>query len=105
MKPKHESLKSPENLQGIYTKWAYNEIFKYIVEHPNKRPIEAVEDFLFMVDHAAMDAKTGEQSFIFSVAYDTAYYVYDNLMGKSAKDILKVHKQLIREAEMSDMMR
>ena len=98
-------LKNPENLQKTYVKWAYNEIFKYIIDHPNKRPIEAVEDFIFMVDHVAQEAKTGEKSFMFSVAYDTAYYVYDNLMGKSAKSILKLHKQLIKEAEMADMLR
>lgn len=92
-----------EKLQNIYIRWSYNEIFKYIIEHPNIRPLDAIDDFIYMVDHASVEAKTGEQSFIFSVAHDTAQYISDSLSLKVLGELSEYNENEIRIAEAVEL--
>lgn len=99
MKTRYE-IKNPENLQKAYVKCAYTEIFKYIVDHPEKRPRDAIEDFLYLVDCAACNSKNGETSFMFSVFYDTGMYVLDSLIFPNhPENIVRRHQEMMLEAE------
>lgn len=64
-----------------YKKWAVNEIKVYILIHPDLGVREAVEEFRTLMDDLACQAKTGDASFIFSVAYDTATDILDWLLN------------------------
>lgn len=67
--------------EADYKNWAATEIRKYINEHRKSEPINAVEDFRYMMDHLACAAKDAKRSYMFSVGYDVATDILDVLLG------------------------
>lgn len=64
-----------------YKRSAIDEIRFYLSEHENEDPILAIEDFRYMVDVFACDAKNGSANFMFSVYYDVATDILDTLLA------------------------
>lgn len=82
--PKDWSMKGGDDIlfqYQSYKNWAVNEIKVYILAHPELGVREAVEDFRTLMDDLACRVKTGDASFIFSVAYDTATDILDWLLN------------------------
>lgn len=93
-----------EKLQDIYIKIAYNEIFKHIIDNPDMRPIDAIDDFIFWTAYGATEAKTSEQSFMFSVIADTAQYVSDSLRLKTSGELLDYYEKRTKIAEAVELI-
>lgn len=67
-------------VQKSYTHSAILEIERYLKEHVNRNPIDAVEDFRGLVGDYACQAKNEMICFMFSVYYDVATDVLDVLI-------------------------
>lgn len=67
-------------VQRSYTHSAILEIDRYLRNHMNKNPIDAVEDFRGMVGDFACQAKDEMVAFMFSIYYDVATDVLDILI-------------------------
>lgn len=65
-----------------YNYSAINEIRDYLTEHKNEDPIKAIEDFRYQMDCFACESRTGVANFMFSIYYDVATDVLDELLGE-----------------------
>lgn len=70
--------------QRIYSRWAANELLGYVIFHKEISPLQAVEDFMRKMDSFA--CLNQKNSFIFSVAYDTAADILDLLIYSLRKE-------------------
>ena len=76
--------------QKVYTKWAIKEIIREVY-NSDKPILEVVEDFAnYMKEYSMKDKKT---SHIFSIAYDAAMDLYDQML------YLKEELLLVKEDE------
>lgn len=71
------STKSLYFKQSVYTRWATEDVFKYIDSHPEWNTITAIEHYITIVDKFIYTSTTFEMSWIFSIAKDTADYLRD----------------------------
>lgn len=60
--------------------WALKELRNYILTNRNRSPISLIEEFIEKMDKASTMYHPAEAGYCFSVAKDTALYVYDALM-------------------------
>lgn len=63
--------------QSVYTRWATEDVFKYINAHPEWTTTIAIEHYIAMVDKFIYTSATFEMSWVFSIAKDTAEYLRD----------------------------
>lgn len=63
--------------QSVYTRWAAEEVFKFIDDHPEWKTIEAIDHFIAMIDRFIWNSVTEEMRWIFCVAKDEADYLRD----------------------------
>lgn len=68
--------------QAVYNRWAVEEIFNYIDEHPEWKTLEAIEQFIALMDNYIANAVTNEMRWIFCVARDEADYLRDWCIGE-----------------------
>lgn len=63
----------------VYSTWALRELRTYILDHRSREPVELLQEFIDKMDKASTSygAETG---YCFSVAKDTAEYVYDMMV-------------------------
>lgn len=79
---KHNVLKNRAILaQGSYCHWATEEIERYIAQNKGRPIIEVIEEFRHRMDCFACNAKTAEANFMFSVAYDVATDMLDEVIN------------------------
>lgn len=84
-KPLHsERLDRTKYQHRVYMNWAANEIESYIDRHRNWEPINAVEEFRYMMDKLACSAKDSKKNFMFSTAYDVATDILDVLLSEES---------------------
>lgn len=76
-KRKITNVYAHEFYQASYEKWAANEVYEYIKKQPKRCVIYIVEEFIEKMNNMA--CIPGE-SFMFSVAADTAVDILDQLM-------------------------
>lgn len=62
-----------------YQNWAIRELLDYLYNHGDGPIIETIEEFRAKLDTYAAKAKSEEQNFIFSSAYDAVSCVLDVL--------------------------
>lgn len=67
--------------QRSYTRWAMDEINRYICKNEDLPVIELLEAFRLKMDRFACDARTDHGKFMFSVAYDVATNMLDEVIG------------------------
>lgn len=67
-------------LQKLYGNWAVGEIRDYINNHRDWDPLMAVEEFRYAMDTLATSSKKSKNHFMFSVAYDVASHILDELI-------------------------
>lgn len=65
--------------QLSYRIWAAEELYDFVCKNDNVPPLEAVEQFIKKMDHYA--CLNSSNSFMFSVAHDTAEDVMDILLA------------------------
>ena len=63
--------------QSVYNRWAVDEIFNYIDDHPEWKTIEAIEHFSALMDRYISNAISKETQWPFCVAKDQAEYLRD----------------------------
>lgn len=73
-----EPMKQSEFAQRSYTKWAINEIIEDIDSDRDTPPAITIENFAKKMDDLACSSR--QNGWIFSIAYDTAYFVLDMIM-------------------------
>lgn len=62
-------------MQSSYSKWAAKELFQFVKQHKELKPLNAIELFIRKMDkYACLNSKS---SYIFSVAHDVAEDIYD----------------------------
>lgn len=64
-----------------YSSSAIKEIKFYLMEHKNEDAINAIENFRYLMDCFACEARNGSANFMFSVYYDVATDVLDVLLS------------------------
>lgn len=63
--------------QSVYNRWATENVFKFINEHPEWPTVTAIENYIVMVERFIFTSASLEMSWIFSIAKDTAEYLRD----------------------------
>ena len=63
--------------QAAYNRWATENVFKFINEHPEWPTITAIENYIAMVNKFIYTSASFEMSWVFSIAKDTAEYLRD----------------------------
>ena len=63
--------------QAAYNRWATENVFAYIDAHPEWKTLQAIENYIVMVDKFIYTSASFEMSWIFSIAKDTAEYLRD----------------------------
>lgn len=64
-----------------YYMWALGELRSYLELRKHTKPVyEVVEDFRYLMDCYACEARTPENNFMFSVAYDAVTSVLDEML-------------------------
>lgn len=63
-----------------YSTWALRELRTYILDHRNREPVELLREFIDKMDKASTMYKDADTGYCFSVAKDTAEYVYDMMV-------------------------
>ena len=63
-----------------YKRSAMDEIKKYLIEHKDEDPIDAMENFRHQMDCFACETKNGNANFMFSIYYDVATDVLDHII-------------------------
>ena len=79
MKKPRRNLKMDRFAYRSYAIWAAEELLSYVNEHDSVPPLDAVNEFIKMVDnYSSINKETG---FIFSIAKDIAEDIFDMLMS------------------------
>ncbi len=78
----YDEMKKIDFEYSSYAKSAMKEIMDYVLKNKDEDPILLVENFRHDMDCIACSSKTGIKNFMFSVYYDIATEVLDNLMSK-----------------------
>ena len=65
--------------KDVYAEFAARELWKYCCENKDKSVIFSIERFIEKMNH--WSTLNGDYSYCFSVAYDTATYIYDCLLA------------------------
>lgn len=71
--------------QSAYNRWAVEEIFKYINEHPEMKTLMAIEEFIKQLNKYAYNSASCRMQWIFSVAIDMAEYLRDWCIAEEFK--------------------
>lgn len=72
--------------QSAYNRWAAEEIFKFIDEHPEWSTLESIEKFIDLMDRYIEASRSSEMRWIFCVAMDEATYLYDWYVAEQFHD-------------------
>lgn len=78
--PKTYRMSQTDFYYTSYESWALREVKTYLMIHSDQNPIDALDEFRYQMDCAAVNAKTETTNFIFSICYDVATDVLDNLL-------------------------
>lgn len=78
---KYYDMKKEDFLVKAYTRWSFDELVEYILDHPEEKVFYSVEDFRHEMDNFCCYAKTDDAKLIFLIAYDTATEVLDLLIS------------------------
>jgi hypothetical protein len=73
--PVHTITKKAHFKQDSYRLWAAYDILRLVEKYPNRRPIELIEDYRYLMNE--LSCQNPRTSFIFSVAYDVAEDILD----------------------------
>lgn len=79
--PHNYYIKRGEFEYESYKYSGIDEIKLYLMKHKGEDPIQAVENFRYMMDEFACKATTSSANFMFSVYYDVATDVLDVLLS------------------------
>ena len=78
----HKPIRSKRLMESVvkvsaYQRWAFDEIYIFMISHPSGDPIIAVQDLVDLADEAASNAKTNDVSLIFSTLCDISVEALD----------------------------
>lgn len=77
----NSALKKVDFEYQSYKRSGINEIILYLLDHTDQKPIDAVEDFRYLMDKFACETKNGGANFMFSIYYDVATDILDVLLS------------------------
>lgn len=78
----HKPIRSKRLMESVvkvsaYQRWAFDEIYIFMISHPSGDPIIAIQDLVDLADEAASNAKTNDVNLIFSTLCDISVEVLD----------------------------
>ena len=69
-----------------YCRSGIEELKDYLRKHPDQNPIDVIEEFRYQMDIFACKTKNGGANFMFSVYYDVATNILDELLVIDKED-------------------
>ena len=79
--PRTWKMKASKFAHESHSNWALCELELYLLKHDGEKNIyDLIEDFRYLMDNYACNAKTPETNFMFSVAYDVTTEVLDAML-------------------------
>lgn len=85
-------------LQETYSRWAAEEILKYIQENESRPPVAVVEEFKDRMNHYSLMNRNS--SYIFSVAYDIAMDILDIFLAMSDPYLGYLKEEFVKRDEI-----
>lgn len=76
----HRVMTEAEFAQHSYSEWAAKECLRYIHRYPEMDVLDAIDMFADKMNNYCLEHDNPECSWMFSVAYDTAMNIYDQLL-------------------------